>query len=340
MADRYLDLLEKVQATEDWKKRTLAALEGAPARPRRRALPRALAVAAACAALFASALAVSPGLTERLFGILGSYAAYTQPVEDAVCVVDGIELRVLSAMADNAVVKVYAQVQDLTGQGRLGPDLEVNCVIQRAEDAKEGHEGASTTHGGECVAFDETAGTALLELSAWGAYDGRSWSGGQEEMVLRVFSLYPQGYASGALEFACTLPLELEILPSRVVALSGTVGTVRLKELYLSELGPSLLFEQEAESVLQYQPFAVYLADGTVCFPQWEGGGGFGLTEDGSELDGRMLECWAFQQPVDPEEVVGISLAYWYIPIDGAAAGPGHWLPSLPAAEGGQGTEP
>ncbi|HJC42026.1 MAG TPA: hypothetical protein H9701_10835, partial [Candidatus Intestinimonas pullistercoris] len=237
---------------------------GRRTRPVRRGV---LAAAVLCGVLAISALAVSPGLREQLSGLLGGYAAYTQPVEDTVCVVDGIELRVLSAMADSATVKVYAQVRDLTGQDRLSPDLAVSCVIQRAEEAKEGHEGASTTHGGKCVAFDETTGTALLELSAWGAYDGRSWSGGREEMVLRVFSLYPRGYASDALEVECTLPLELEILPSRVVALSGTVGTVRLKELYLSELGPSLLFEQEAESVLQYQPFAVYLADGTVCFP-------------------------------------------------------------------------
>ena len=129
---------------------------------------------------------------------------------------------------------------------------------------------------------------------------------------------------------------ELEILPSRVVALSGTVGTVWLKELYLSELGPSLLFEQEAESVLQYQPFAVYLADGTVCFPRWEGGGGFGRTADGSGIDARVLECWAFQEPVDPEEVVGISFAYWYIPIAGDTAGPGYWLAELPQAPGAE----
>ena len=121
---------------------------------------------AACAALFATALAVSPGLREQLSGLLGGYAAYTQPVEDAACVVDGIELRVLSAMADSATVKVYAQVRDLTGQDRLSPDLEVSCVIQRAEEAKEGHEGASTTHGGKCVAFDETTGTALLDQLA------------------------------------------------------------------------------------------------------------------------------------------------------------------------------
>ena len=304
---------------------------GRRTRPVRRGV---LAAAVLCGVLAISALAVSPGLREQLSGRLGGYAAYTQPVEDTVCVVDGIELRVLSAMADSATVKVYAQVRDLTGQDRLSPDLAVSCVIQRAEEAKEGHEGASTTHGGKCVAFDETTGTALLELSAWGAYDGRSWSGGREEMVLRVFSLYPRGYASDALEVECTLPLELEILPSRVVALSGTVGTVRLKELYLSELGPSLLFEQEAESVLQYQPFAVYLADGTVCFPQWEGGGGFGRTADGSGIDARVLECWAFQEPVAPEEVMGISFAYWYIPIDGDAAGPGHWLTERPQVPG------
>ena len=96
MADTYWKALDKVRATEDWKARTLAALERAPVRPRMRVLPRVLAAAAACTALFATALAVSPGLREQLSGLLGGYAAYTQPVEDAACVVDGIELRVLS----------------------------------------------------------------------------------------------------------------------------------------------------------------------------------------------------------------------------------------------------
>ena len=45
MADTYWKALDKVRATEDWKARTLAALERAPARPRMRVLPRVLAAA-------------------------------------------------------------------------------------------------------------------------------------------------------------------------------------------------------------------------------------------------------------------------------------------------------
>lgn len=291
----------------------------------------ALAGLCACLALAVTAVAVSPTLREALDGFLGGFTAYTQSVEGA-AVADGIEIKVISAMADSAVVKVYAEARDVSGQNRLTPGLDVWGVIRRTQDPdKAGNEGNSTTGGGKCVGFDEATGAALLEFSTWGSYTGGSGDGVPEEMELVVLGVYPEGFGRGGLgEKNWYLPLDVEVLPSREVTLSGRVGTAELLKLYLSPLGPTLLFEQEAESVTQYEPLAVYLADGTVLLPKWEGGGGFGLKPDHETMDPRGLECWAFDEPVDPEAVVGVSLAYWYIPIEGTAAGEGRWLTELP----------
>lgn len=286
---------------------------------------------AACAALVMTAVAVSPTLREALDGFLGGFAPYTQSVEGAV-VANGIEIRVVSAMADRAVVKVYAEARDVSGQNRLTADLDVWGIIDRSETPdKAGNEGNSTTGGGKCVGFDEAAGTALLEFSTWGSYTDGPEGGKLEGMELIVLGIYPEGFSRGhAGEENWTLPLSIEVMPSREVALSGKIGTATLLELYLSPMGPTILFEQEAESITQYKPFAVYLSDGTVLFPEWEGGGGFGLMPDHWTIDGRQLDCWAFDEPVDPDAVVGISLAYWYLPIEGEATGEGYWLTELP----------
>ena len=37
------------------------------------------------------------------------------------------------------------------------------------------------------------------------------------------------------------------------------------------------------------------------------GGGGAGLKDDHWTIDPRGLDCWTFEEPVDPEDVTGIS---------------------------------
>ena len=90
-----------------------AVLERLAAQPERRAHRpwnagrTVLAATLLCVALIASALAVSPGLRETLAAALGSFAPYAQEMEEGVCVENGIEVKVLSAMADSSIVKVY-----------------------------------------------------------------------------------------------------------------------------------------------------------------------------------------------------------------------------------------
>ena len=204
-------------------------------------------------------------------------------------------------------------------------------VERPEEDGKGEQEGNSRTMGGKCVGFDPESGTALLEFGTWGTYFSAAADGGLEGMELLVLGIYPDGLGRGKIgEDHWRIPLDIKILSSREVALSDMIGTVRLRTLYLSPLGPSILFEQEVESLLQYSPLAVYLSDGTVLFPRWEGGGGFGLKGDHWTIAPRGLDCWTFEAPVDPEDVTGISLSYWYLPMCGDAVGEGRWLSELP----------
>lgn len=329
--EEYRKEMEAVGPDREQMERLLAAMEqkGRRPRPLRRTI---LLVAAACAAMVMTVVASAPTLRDTLEEFLGGFAPYAQPVEAAACTANGIEIKVISAMADRAMVKVYAQARDVTGQNRLRADMDVWGGVERPEeDGKGEQEGNSRTMGGKCVGFDPESGTALLEFGTWGTYFGAAADGGLEGMELLVLGIYPDGLGRGKIgEDHWRIPLDIEILSSREVALSDMIGTVRLRTLYLSPLGPSILFEQEAESLLQYSPLAVYLSDGTVLFPRWEGGGGFGLKDDHWTIDPRGLDCWTFEEPVDPEDVTGISLAYWYLPLCGDAAGEGRWLSELP----------
>lgn len=81
--------------------RLLAAMEqkGRRPRPLRRTI---LLVAAACAAMVMTVVASAPTLRDTLEEFLGGFAPYAQPVEAAACTANGIEIKVISAMADRA----------------------------------------------------------------------------------------------------------------------------------------------------------------------------------------------------------------------------------------------
>ena len=179
MADTYWKALDKVRATEDWKARTLAALERAPARPRMRVLPRVLAAAAACAALFATALAVSPGLREVLGTALGSFAPYAQEVEGVSAADQGIEVRVVSALSDGNRSVAYLEVRDLTGD-RIGPDTFLSLAIGGLSRQPAAYS-ASRYGGGRPLHYDTETGTILTSVEL--TVDGPPASSGTLDVV-------------------------------------------------------------------------------------------------------------------------------------------------------------
>lgn len=275
---------------------------------------RCVAAAAACAVLIGSTLALSPGLREQLAAALGGFGPYMQEIDEAVCVENGIEIKVISAVADSYMVRVYAEARDLEGD-RLTADMGVFGFIDRkAEEEPEGGRGA--TGSAKCVGFDEETGTALLELDTWGDF-----SSDLGEMKLLIYSLDVPGNRIVG-EHSWKIDLNVEVLSRREIALNGTVDGAELLEADISALGAMLVTKGAACLGARYV-YSVYFKDGTVVHPYHSGGMGIGE-------DGPSYVYLKFDDPVDPDQVTGISVHYWMVPFDGDVAGEGYWLSELP----------
>ena len=283
-----------------------------------RPLRAVLLAAALCVLCAVSAFALSPGLREQLAEALGGFGPYMQEIDGAVCVQEGIEVRVISAVADSDMTRVYAEVRDLEGD-RLTADLSVAGIIERKVQEENGGQTGGSVGTGKCVGFDEETGTALLEFKTWG-----NLSNDLGEMELCIFSFFPtspEKRIEG--EQGWRIDLSVEVLAKREVTLSGTVDGAELVEAKISTLGTMLVTRGAANLPASDDRCSVYLKDGTVVHAHTYAGMVAG--EDG--LSRTYLE---FDDPVDPEQVTGISVHYWMIPFDGDTAGEGYWLSELP----------
>lgn len=183
MGREYIEALDKVTATEDWKARTLAALAAQSPTDRRRGrgFGRVLAVAAVCGALLVTAVAVSPGLREALGDALGSFAPYSAQPEGASATDQGIEVRAVSALSDGNVVRYHLSVQDKTGD-RLGEHTVIGGIWMERPGAAYG---AGSFGNGYLVYYDAKTRTALFELRFTG--DGPPARGGTLEVEIGGF---------------------------------------------------------------------------------------------------------------------------------------------------------
>ena len=114
----------------------------------RRALRRTAAALALCAALCVTAVAAGPSLWQYMQARQGPFAGLAQTVEGAVCTSGGIEIRVLSALADDVRGEVYFTVRDVEGD-RLDSQLTLRC-------------GADSDLAGRLVEYDSESRTALF----------------------------------------------------------------------------------------------------------------------------------------------------------------------------------
>ena len=106
-----------------------------------------------------------------------------------------------------------------------------------------------------------------------------------------------------------------------------TVGDITIRSLDITALGLSVECVSTDGTSLQYSP-ALYLVDRTIC-KKLIPGGTFYLGSGDCPED-YTYSRWDLQDPIDPEQVVGVSFGLWYIPIEGENAGPGCWLETLP----------
>ena len=314
--EEYQKEMSEMKMSGEQKTRIVELMTAAPARKTGRAGRTILAAALACAVLVISALALSPGLREQLTAVLGEFEPYAQTVEESVCVKNGVEIRVISAMADGSMVKVYAEARDLEGDRLTAEMLKAEqdgqstvqgFIVRDNTDPEDEERITGSIIRARCVGFEETTGTALLEFCNWGTFPSDL-----KEMELTVFSLWPKGILMGeTIEGEnWEIPLTIETTASRSISLSETVGSTKLKQLELSALGLALFTEGVPPKEL-----TVYLADGS----QIQATPDQGL--------GSRVTYWEFTDPVEIEHVVAVAFGQWYIPLNAdGTAGPGSWL--------------
>ena len=133
-------------------------------------------------------------------------------------------------------------------------------------------------------------------------------------------------------EWELTFPLE--IVPERTVATSDIIASMQMDRITLTAMGLKIEAHQtnpdsRHSGTLGNFPIAVFLADGSVVHSDR-----FGRIEFKHDADrnytGEFWNVWELESAIDPAQVVGVSLGYWYVPIDGDTGGPGRWLEALP----------
>lgn len=301
----YQAWMDQVEPGRDFQARLTEAIAAQPVRRPRRIWRTVLAAAAVCGVLMVSAFALSPTLRQMLESALGGYTGYAQAVEGT-AVANRVEIRVVSALDDGSMVKVYAEAKDLEGERLSGP-LDVMGVIRPLEEMK-----SVSTFGGKWLGYDEESGAALLEFTTWGLP-----SRNKDQMELVVTILRPEDQSVG--DDSWYIDFHVEKLPVRSFPLTGVVDGTPLCQVDLSVLGVSI--RSSGSGTIYSYPMTVFCADGRRLQLTWGGGGSVGDTR---------LTCWEYDEPVEPEEVTGLALGQWYIPLEGENAGQGHWLEEQP----------
>ncbi len=117
---------------------------------RKRVLSTVLAAAVLTAALSIAALAASPTLRQRLEGLLGGFAPYSQEVEGVSVTDQGIRVSVVKALGDESGGTIYLEIQDL-----IGDRLTAETYLYMNHYEK------------NCVDYDAAARTLLVKEEWW-----------------------------------------------------------------------------------------------------------------------------------------------------------------------------
>ena len=271
---------------EDTRHRMRAVLSGEKARPRR-LTRRGLVAAAAAAVLTVSALAAGATLWQAIQNDLGSRTSYATQVE-AACEDQGVRIEAAQALADGRMVRVYFTARDLDGN-RLDETTQISCSLMRTD------------------------------RDVW-PYCLEGFGPEQLPRLTQVEMLVDYSALSKPVEGEWTIEIPLQTVESEHFSISlalpadlGAEGSVMAQSLELSPLSLTLVCDQDT----------MYLEDGktlrSVTLEKWTP---TVLLKDGTALtptyaDGNSWwAAWAFDQPIDPEQVVSITLNGQTIPVD------------------------
>lgn len=124
-----------------------------------------------------------------------------------------------------------------------------------------------------------------------------------------------------------TLTFPFEPLPARTAEVNQEVNTKRIETATYSarSITLRLVLTNDRRGDLVCLPLTVYLSDGThVTVERGRS------THSYRDKEPYYLDTWTFPEPIDPAAVTAFSIGYWYIPLQGDLAQPGHWLTQLP----------
>ena len=160
--DEYRKEMDQVIWNEEQRERLRQVMARPNSRPRR-LTRRAVAAAAVAAALVLSAVAAGGSVWHVIRAKQGPFSEIAQTVQGAVCTDQGIEIQVLSALADDVRAEIYFTVRDTAGD-RLDDQL----TLHRAEDSD---------MSGRLVEYDADSHTALF-MASLSNYTPQAQSGG------------------------------------------------------------------------------------------------------------------------------------------------------------------
>lgn len=297
---------EECSVPEGFDNRIRETLDALPAGVKKRGMGAArgaLLAAAVCAALVCTAFAASPGLRE----LLGAFAPYAQQQEDKTYVMEGIEVRVLSAMADQDTIRVYVQLRDLEGH-RLTAHMNGMGLVDVPEPPSNDGAITTSTSGAQCLSYDQESGTALMVFTTWGRVC-EDLSGAN----LVLCHLYDtQTLKDITWDTTLRIPLEIELTPATVIGGDTELAAGFFAEsMRLSPLGVTAVTYGDVQyGYLVRARLRLHLSDGAEILSCREDGGPDGQGSYGKygAGDSRRVLTWNFPEPLEVETIESVTI--------------------------------
>lgn len=118
------------------------------------------------------------------------------------------------------------------------------------------------------------------------------------------------------------IPVTVQPVEGVVSSLEGMIDHSVLKELELSPMAVHLTSRSENYTQITGYPLAVILRNGTILHSR--------RAESSYLEDGSVIGCWRFDTPVEVNDITGVALGAWMIPVENGVAGEGYWLSAAP----------
>ena len=141
--------------------------------------------------------------------------------------------------------------------------------------------------------------------------------------LLELTGAYGSYICAQEVEGTWEIPVAVTPVEEHTSPLTGTIDHSTLLELSLSPLGVILRSSSPDMTQIGGYPLTVFLADGTRLHPASSTVGA------GSDLEVHLAR-WEFEHPVELEQITGVALGCWMIPVENGVAGEGYWLAALP----------